>query len=246
VPFSIYLTIAVIALVAIVVHGNFSASRSSRRWPVALCVILVAAYLIPYRASALNTRFFLRGLSAKDRLARAAVLFSPALDTTEVIKNTAYPNDARRAAEGADALDRLKLLHPPLVRTNRLDAVPNEIADGRRASGACESIAPIEGNLVRARGWAILEAKGRPADCVAIAYQNAPGQEWILGAISDSFALRFEIAKRLGTMEQLWSGWSATFPASAIPPGAKLSFWAVDADEPRLYQLKDESAATTR
>jgi hypothetical protein len=246
VPFSIYLTIAVIALVALVVHENFSAGRSPRRWAVTFCVVLVAAYLIPYKACAFNTRFFLRGLSAKDRLARAAILFSPALDTTEVIKKTAYPNDARPATHGADALDRLKLLHPPLVRTNRLEALPHEIADGRRASGACESIAPVEGNLMRASGWAVLDAKGRPADCVVVAYQTAPDQEWILGAISDSFAMRFEIAKRLGTMEQLWSGWSATFPASAIPPGAKLSFWAVDADEPRLYQLKDERAATTR
>jgi hypothetical protein len=246
VPFSIYLTIAVVALVALVVHENFSTDRSLRRWPVALCVILVAAYLIPYEACASNTRFFLRGLSAKDRLARAAVLFSPALDTTEVIRKTAYPNAAGFAAQSADALDRLKLLRPPLVRSNRLDAVPHEIADGWRASGACESIAPVEGNLIRASGWAVLDAKGRPADCVAIAYQNASNQEWIVGAISDSFALRFEIAKRLGTMEQLWSGWSATFPASAIPPGAKVSFWAIDADEPRLYQLKDESAANTR
>jgi hypothetical protein len=246
VSFSIYLTIAVIALAALVVHETFRLRRSLRWWPVALCVILIAAYLIPYSACAFNTRFFLRALSAKDRLARAAVLFSPALDTTEVIKKTAYPNDARPATQGADALDRLKLLRPPLVRTNRLEAVPHEIADGRHTSGACESIAPVEGNLVRASGWAVLDAKGRPADCVAIAYQSAPGQEWILGAISDSFAMRFEIVKRLGTMEQLWSGWSATFPASAFPPGAKLSFWAVDADEPRLYQLKDESAATTR
>jgi hypothetical protein len=42
-------------------------------------------------------------------------------------------------------------------------------------------------------------------------------------------------------MEQLWSGWRATFPKSAVPVGAKISFWAVDADQPRLYQLADES-----
>ena len=248
VTFSVYLTIAVIGLIALVVHENSRTGQTvpSRRWSYAICFLLVVAYLVPYKACAFNNRFFLRALSAKDRLAHAAVLFCRAIDTSEIIKKTAYPNDARPVTEGADALDRLKLLRPPLVRTNRVEALPHEIADGRRASGSCESITPLDGNLVRASGWAVLDAKGRPPDCVAVAYQTAPDQGWTLCAISDSFAMRPEIVKRLRTMEQLWTGWSATLPRSAFPPDAKLSFWAVDADEPRLYQLKDESSAGTR
>jgi hypothetical protein len=193
-----------------------------------------------------NTTFFLRALSAKDRLGRAAVLFCQAIDTSEVIKKTVYPNDARPAIQGADALDRLKLLRPALVRTDRVEEMPHENADGKRASGSCESIAPIEGGRITASGWATLDAKGRPPDCVAVAYQTATGQPWTLCAISDSFAMRPEIIKRLGTMEQLWSGWSATFSQSAVPAGAKLSFWAVDADEPRLYRLQDAPTSTAR
>jgi hypothetical protein len=245
VPFSIYLTIAVIALVALVVRENFHTGRSRRYWSVATCVILVAAYLIPYKVCAFNSRFFLRALSAKDRLARAAVLFCPAIDTSEIIKKAAYPNDARPVTEGANALDRLKLLRPPLIRTNRIDALPRQAADGHRASGSCQSITLLDGTI-RASGWAVLDGKGRPADCVAIAYQTAPDQEWILCAISDSFAMQPEIVKRLRTMEQLWSGWSVTLPRSVFPAHAKLSFWAVDADEPRLYRLKDESAGSVR
>jgi hypothetical protein len=248
VTFSVYLTIAVIGLIAVVVRENSRIGQTvlSRRWSDAICFLLVVAYLVPYNACAFNNRFFLRALSAKDRLAHAAVLFCRAIDTSEVIKKTAYPNDARPVTEGADALDRLKLLRPPLVRTNRLEALPHEIADGRRASGSCESLTPLNSNLIRASGWAALDAKGRPPDCVAVAYQTASDQGWTLCAISDSFAMRPEIVKRLRTMEQLWTGWSATLPRSAFPPGAKLSFWAVDADEPRLYQLKDESGAGTR
>ena len=167
------------------------------------------------------------------------------IDTTEIIKKTAYPNDARPVTEGAEALDRLKLLRPPLVRTNRVDGLPNESADGRRASGSCESITALEGNLVRATGWAVLDGKGRPPDCVAIAYQVAPDQGWTLCAISDSFAMRPDIVKRLG-MEQLWSGWSVTLPRNAFPPGAQLSFWALDGDEPKLYRLKDVAVSTPR
>ena len=248
VTFSIYLTIAVIGLVALIVRDNFERGRArpSRNLSYAICFLFVAAYLIPYEACADNTRFFLRGLSAKDRIARAAVLFCRAVDTSEVIKKTTYPNDARPVTEGADSLDRLKLLRPPLIRTNRVEALPHEIADGHRASGSCESVRPTAGNLMQAKGWAVLDGKGRPADSVAIAYQIEPDQAWTVCAISDSFEMRPEIVKRLGTMEQVWSGWSATFPQAAIPAGAKLSFWAIDADEPRLYRLKDESGSTTR
>jgi hypothetical protein len=248
VTFSIYLTIAVIGLVALMVRDNFQTgqARPSRNWSVAFCFALIAAYLIPYKVCAYNTHFFLRALSAKDRLAHAAVVFCQAIDTSEIIKKTTYPNDARPVTENADALDRLKILRPPLVRTNRVDALPHEMADGNRASGACESVALTGENLIHASGWAVLNAKGRPADSVAIAYQTGPGQEWTLCALSDSFAMRPEIVKRLRTMEQLWSGWSATFPQTLVPAGAKLSFWAIDADEPRLYQLKDESGSTAR
>lgn len=240
VTFSIYLAVAVIGLLALIVQEENSARDVRLRpWTFAICLLLIAAYLVPYKVCAFNTRFFLRALSAKDRLARAAVLFCHAIDTTEVIKKTAYPNDARPVTGSADALDQLKLLRPPLIRTTRLEAIPNEIADESRASGACETVAPLESDSMRATGWAVLNAKGRPADCVAIAYQTSPDQDWTLCAISDSFAMRPEIVSRFGTMEQLWSGWSATFPRSAVPAGATLSFWAVDADEPRLYRLKD-------
>lgn len=248
VTFSVYLAIAIIALVALLVQDNFKEGRTfrSRRWAYATCFLLVLAYLVPYKVCASNTRFFLRALSAKDRLARAAVLFFPAIDSSEIIKKTAYPNDARPVTEAADALDRLRLLRPPLIRTNRIDALPHEVADGRRASGVCEKILPVAGNLLHASGWAVLDGKGRPADCVAVAYRGATGQEWILCALSDSFAMRPEIVKRLGTMEQLWSGWSVTFPQSVVPANAQLSFWAVDADEPRLYRLGDENTTPTR
>lgn len=248
VTFSVSLTIAVIALVALVVRensGRFPAIRS-RRWSCAICLLLIAAYLVPYKVCASNNRFFLRALSAKDRLARAAVLFSPVLDTTEIIKKTAYPNDARPVTQGADALDRLKLLRPPLLRTNRIEALPHAVTDGRHASGSCEAVTALEGNLVRARGWAVLDAKGRPPDCVAVAYQVPPDESWTLCAISDSFSMRPEIVQRLRSLELLWSGWSVTLPRSAIPAGASLSFWAVDADEPKLYRLKDESGGGLR
>ena len=248
VTFSVYLAIAVVGLVAMMARDKLATPRSLRfrNWTYALCLVSVGGYFVAYEVAARNSRFFWRALSAKDRLAHAAVLFCQAIDTREVIMKTAYPNTARPVTEGADALDHLKLLRPPLVRTNRIAAIPHETADGRHASGACETVAPVDGNLMRASGWAVLNGKGRPADCVAVAYESPLENEWTLCAISDSFAMRAEIVKRLGTMEQLWSGWSATFPRTSFPAGARLSFWAVDADGPTLYRLEDAVVASTR
>ncbi len=248
VTFSIYLVIALIGLIAIIIQEALRRTSPVRWrvWAYAICVLLVTAYLVPSKACASNTTFFLRSLSAKDRLARAAVLFSPAIDTSELIKKTAYPNDAGLVIKAADSLDQLKFLRPPLVRTSRLEAIPHEDAEGIHASGACEAVKPDDGQRLRASGWAVLNAKGRPADCVAVAYQAGPDQEWTICAISDSFEMRPEIVKRFHNLDQLWSGWSATFSQSAFPAGAKLSFWALDADEPKLYRLKDDTAAIAR
>jgi hypothetical protein len=242
VTFSLYLTIAVIALVAIVgrqLAKSDVPDRLPRAW-VAIYAVLILAYFVPFQVCAGNTRFFLRALSAKDRLGRAAVLFGPVIDTSELIKKNVYPNDAKPVLQRSDALDRLKLLRPPLIRSNRLPDIPHEAASGPNVSGSCESIID-KGDQLHAAGWAVLKERGRPADCVAVAFQAAPDQDWTVFAISNTFEMRADAVKRFGTMEQLWSGWRATFPKSAVPVGAKISFWAVDADQPRLYQLADDS-----
>ena len=53
--------------------------------------------------------------------------------------------------------------------------------------------------------------------------------------------LRADSWRLLRDREQLWSGWIAPFPAGAVPPGVKISAWAVEADDPKLYQLKQNA-----
>jgi hypothetical protein len=248
VTFSIWLTIALIALVAIIARELIRTRGSF--WPRTLvmgaCAILILSFLLPFRVAAANTRLFLRSWSQKDRLARAAVLFSSAIDTREVIKKTSYPGDTAKVAQHIAALDRLKLLRPALFRTNRLSGLPHEVADGKEAMGAVDSITPVDGERTRATGWAALLAQDRPADCVAVAYQTQSDPDPVVFAISDVFEMRHAIEKRFRNMELLWSGWTVTFPTSAVPPEATLSFWALDADQPKLYQLPDDSFGKKR
>jgi hypothetical protein len=242
VTFALYLTVAVIVLVALISREMWPAKHFARRriWLYATWLVLAAAYLVPYRAAQANSLYFLRRYSAETRLARGAVLFSPAFDTSHVIEKIAYPPGADRALRDAAALDRLQLLRPPLLRTNHLSALPHEAADQKHVSGFCEIVTPVGGEIYRASGWNTLNGKGRPADCVVVAYQDPRDQEWVAFAISDSIDMRPKIVKRFRNMDQLWAGWTATFSRDKVPAGARLSFWAVDADEPKLYQLGDQ------
>jgi hypothetical protein len=247
VTFALYLTVAVIVLVALVSREIWPAEHFARRqvWFYLIWLVLGAVYLVPYRTAQANSLYFLRRYSAETRLARGGVWFSPAFDTSHVIEKIAYPPGAARPVRDAAALDRLHLLRPPLLRTNHLSAMPHEAADQKHVSGFCETVTPVGGEVYRASGWNALNGKGRPADCVVVAYQDPRDQEWVAFAISDSIEMRPKIVKRLRNMDQLWAGWTATFSREKIPAGARLSFWAMDADGPKLYQLGDHSSTTS-
>jgi hypothetical protein len=237
VPFSVGLTLAVIALIALILN-DYLQTNGPRRWPVVAAGLLVVAFLVPYKVAAGNTLFFLRAYSANNYLARGALHFSQVMDTTAVIRKNIFPPRPEHVVASAAALDDLKLLRPPLARSNRLDAFQHEVADGTRVAGLCEGLR-VEGESYRASGWALLKAKGRPPDGVVIS-SELPSAAPTLVAISDSLEMRWDIARTSWPNDHLWTGWSATFPRSAVPPDAKLSFWAVDADEPRLYRLEQK------
>ncbi len=170
-------------------------------------------------------------------------MFSDVLDTSAVIKQAIYPPSPALVRQIAPVLDAQGLLRPSLVRTPRIDSFAHSAADGKIAASAWEATAPADPNIYRASGWAALLAKGHPADCVVLAYEARPGQ-WIAVAMSDSVGSRADVAgkHRLNNKEQLWTGWTASFPRSAIAVGAKLSAWAVDTDGPIFYQLDDKAA----
>ena len=235
-PFSLGLTLAVIALIALVLD-HYLQTSGPRRWPMIMGGLLVVGYLVPYKVAAGNTLFFLRSYSANNYLARGALHFSWVMDTTALIRKNIFPPGAEHVVANALALDDLKLLRPPLAHSNRLDAYPHDDADGTRAAGMCE-VVRVEGEFFLASGWAQLKAKGRPPDGVVVSCELA-GAAPILIAMSNSVEMRWDIARVSWPNDYLWTGWTATFPRSAVPPGARLAFWAFDADGPRLYRLPE-------
>ena len=107
-----------------------------------------------------------------------------------------------------------------------------------RVAGFCEAIVD-QGENYKASGYALLKSKRRNADCVAV-FAESSGMEPTLVALSDSVEMRWDIARAGWPNDYLWSGWRVTLPRAAIPPNAKLSFRAIDTDEPRLYRLEEK------
>jgi hypothetical protein len=233
VPFSLGLTVAVVALTGLLVQRLGSGPLRT-----IIATLIVLAYLVPYRVAAKNTLFFLRHYSAEDRVGKSALLFSQVIDVSGQIKRFMFPPRSEHVVRNATALDDLKLLRPPLAGSNRLETFPHEIADGSRAAGSCEAIVE-KGESYQVSGWAILKAKRRQADGVAV-FAALPGTEPTLVALSNSVEMRWDIARVGWPNDYLWAGWRATFPRNAVPAGAKLTFWSIDADEPRLYRLEEK------
>jgi hypothetical protein len=235
VAFSLYLTVAVIALIAVLAAHVLNDSRKSQfRFPAkATSTALAIIYIAFYTACFSRYIFLLQKRSAHYRLGRAAILFSQILDTSEVIKSTNYPRpmEARRFAA---VLDELKLLKPPLIRKANVEAARHSDADGKGVAGYCE-IAALQGNQLYLSGWAALISKGRPADAVVVACQTVGKRDIV--AMSSAIVGRRDVARRLRDERQYSSGWSAVVPLATQPAGAALSAWAFDADDAKLYKL---------
>ena len=245
VPFSLCLTVALIALAAIFLTELSRMQRSSRARAAvfAATVFLAATYLTLELVCAVASVPDFRLRSAAARLGHGAVLFSQVIDTSGTIRNVNFPRP-HFVRQHAEALDRLRLLRTPLVRTKEISKLRHADADDRGATGWFDLLNASAQGRFTASGWAAFPGKGRPADCVVLAYADEKG-EWIVFALSDAVVNRSDVVEALKNREQLWSGWRVAFSRDAVPSGAKISAWAVDAKGAKLYRLKEVGNVST-
>jgi hypothetical protein len=235
-PFALYLFVALIGLTG-VIQAESTLERTPRTEPIRISVIafLMLGLLIPYGLSAAAGVAAMRAGSANNWLGRSAVLFSRAFDTGGTIKKTIYPSPLI-VQRDAKVLDDLGLIQPALIKSNNISSIHHWAAEGRNATGWCESIVPSWNDTLLASGWAVLNAAGRPADGVVFTYEF-PERNWVLFAMSNGISPRPDIASRMHNRDQVWSGWEATFPRSAFPHGARISAWAIDCEHATIYRL---------
>jgi hypothetical protein len=238
VTFSIYLAIAVIGVAAIYWTENRRlAAARGRRLAGFTCAAFLAAMCFTFEVlCSLHSIAFFRIRSAAARLGQSALLFAPVLDTSEIIKAVNYPApDSVRI--NAEALERLHLLRTPLIRTPEIAKLRHTEADDRAAAGWCDGLVTGSDDRRTTWGWAAFPARNRPADAVVLAVANEHG-DWVVFAHSDAVLERPDVARTLQSAELLWSGWRVAFRGDALPKGAEISAWAVDAKEAKLYRLK--------
>ncbi len=237
VAFSIYLAIALVALTTLLAGSLFRSTSSPGRRRIVLAVVVFVAggyVALDLMCGAASLPMF-RIRSAVAALGRSGVLFAEALDTSKAICAGNHPR-AHFVRQNADALDQLRLLRTRLVRTAEIGQIRHDEASGNMASGWWDGLTHSDAEST-AWGWAALVGHNRPADGVLLAYANDRG-DWIAFALSDAVVDRPDVAKSLNKPEQLWSGWRATFARKAVPVGAELSAWAIDAKDAKVYRLR--------
>jgi hypothetical protein len=237
VAISLYLAIALIALVTILAERMPGRPNSRARLArFTAIVFLGASFVTLVILCGAGSVSIVHLRSASARLGHGALLFSQVMDTSDTLRRTNHPlPDLVR--QRASALDRLQLLRPPLVRTTMISKIRHAEADKSVADGWFDSFAEsAETEMASAKGWAVLADQGRSADCVLLAYERED-HEWIAFAISSSIEMRPDVAQWHHRRDWLWTGWRAVFRSDAVPKGANISAWAVDAKQAKVYRL---------
>lgn len=244
VAFSLYLLVAVIALVGLIARHLRERTQTHAAGVAVLgfVVLLAAVYLTLHVRCATASLEMFRIRSANTRLGYGAVLFSPVLDTSSILEKVSYPRPSF-VRKNADLLDQLHLLRPPLFRTTDISQLRTAKADGAVALGWFDSTKSQDGQNT-AFGWAALTMKRRPADCVLLAFSE--GGTWRIFAMSSAVVARPDVAEQLHDERYRWTGWHAVYPASLVPPGARVSAWALDARDAKLYKLNTVSTESKR
>ncbi len=241
ITYSLYLAVAVIALGAIFATEFFEEHpRARARLPLVAGVAVVGAgcLILEILCGVESISVFaLRSVAA--RMGQGGILFGQVVDTSRTIRAGNFPRPYF-AIHNADALDRLHLLKTPLIRTREISKLRHTDA-GEGIAGWFDGVKSRDAGWT-AWGWAAFPNKGRPADCVVLAYADDRG-EWIAFAMSDAIESRPDVVRVLGKQQYLWSGWHASFSAEGMPRGKQISAWALDAKEARLYRLKSNEPA---
>ena len=235
VAFSLYLLVAVIVLLGLISrHFRERTQTYAARVAVLSAIVLLGAvYLTLHVRCATASLEMFRIRSANTRLGYGAVIFSPVLETSSILEKVSYPRP-NFVRKNADLLDQLHLLRPPLIRTTDISQLRTGKADGTVASGWFDST-KAQDEQITASGWAALIGKRRPADCVILAFSEEG--TWRIFAMSSAVVARPDVAEKLHDSRYRWTGWHAVYPANIVPPGARVSAWALDARDAKLYEL---------
>jgi hypothetical protein len=228
--FSLYLSVALIFLAAIVlghlrgrqpvVLRQTQAGRAALGAATALVALQVPVFALGFRAMEEKSRELLRG--------KACLIFINVVPEEACLDNL-HP-DLRLLRRRANELDGRDFLRPRLLRRPTLGELVESKALGE---GTFERLVPNASGYAGS-GWAELD--GQPAHAVLLTHRRGRGPH-ILFALAEVG----ELAE--GSSSSTETRWRALFSADRLPRRlVRVSAWSFDAREGRAFQLRGDFA----
>jgi hypothetical protein len=235
--YSVYLPVALVYLISLsltksvgtlrIFKIGFSRERLFVFLGAAVVVVHLPIYLLGVKQM---SRFRSASLQAK-----ACSLFVNVV-ADECLKAKVFP-DIDVLKHNINAADRLGFIRPGLIKTNLVADIASTQAEAPAEYGEFQNVIREQGASYVASGWAVLPARGEPADAVLLAYE-ADGHPAVIFAVAmldtggDFGSLLFARGRPNSFM------WSKSFSLNAIKSErVKLSAWAFDALAGKAYKL---------
>jgi len=238
--YSLYLPVALLYLIPIILEKGskelrvFNFRFSTRRLLALLGVALVLIHLPIYLLGIRQMSSF-RALSLQSK---ACALFVNVLQD-ECLTERVYP-DIETLKRKINPADRLGLIRPGLIKSDRVQDIQSLQTQGQNKYGAFQSLIQLEADQYVASGWANLPERGEPADVVLLAYEQAGGPP-IIFVIAPTNIERDIVSALFRRGIYGDSRWSKSFSLGGINPDrAKLTAWGFDAYTGKAYKLEGE------
>lgn len=142
-------------------------------------------------------------------------------------------------------LDRLGLIQPSLVKSDRLQDISRE--NWQQVNyGSLDSLKTNEDNTLTASGWAVLPQYNARAHAVVLAYQTQDGIDHAF-AIAKPELPREDVVNVTGNKQYQRSGWMITFDQNKIPLNAvAVSAWSFDSSLARAFRLNKSPSVSLK
>ena len=230
--FSLYLSIAVIALFIIVKQDLQRRSVNPRVERALLrgeTILLTGFAILSVLAYSWGRGFMV--ISERTRLlGKGALLFTNVIQSDESQYGYLVVNGPQ-LTQFANQFDSIGVMYPPLLKSAEIAKL-----DTRNKPAGFVDELTVAGQSCSVSGWAVLPTL-HPAHCVVLSYSQ-PGRGEVAFRVSDEIYGRPDVAKAVDASSATWSGWKCHFDRSALPPGNHLvNAWAFDANRAILYPL---------
>jgi hypothetical protein len=243
VTFSLYLTVGLIYLSAIIIEDAgirkiiSRPSLTANRLVSSLVTIAIFLHLI---TAAYGIEKMHENLVNRWR-GKACLLLINVVKDDDCLKVLFPKPDQMKATAGI--LNSMGLLKPGLVKSHQIEKIKMSQRKGEN-SGWLEGIERVGNSGYKVWGWATLRQNKKPADGVILTYENKPG-EAIAFAVASPGIKRKDVAKSLKNNAYKYSGWEKFVAVDKIPKKArKIKAWAFDADTGKAFELNGNPSIT--